>query len=124
MIEQHAIEQRLVAIAQRRDSDVFLEVVGVTGDLRVDTARLLIQRLALVRYQTLEPEGLTLLRGERRALVQQRRLNQLDAALANLEAAVDLVRRRHAALLFHEWGQRKNLPNSTRLIEPVAAVLL
>ena len=79
VVAHHAEEQRLVAVVQRVERDVLLEVVGQAAQVAQHPLRLLLQREHVRRQQAAQAERVALLLGERRALVEQRVAQQREA---------------------------------------------
>src|SRR3990172_3427770 len=79
VLEQHTVEERLVAILQADEMDVPLEV-GLLPAVVLDHSRdLLLQREDHRGEQTLEPQRRPLVLRERRALVEERVVEQLGS---------------------------------------------
>ncbi len=93
MVEQQPVEEVLVAVLQRRQSDVALQRVDLARELGVDALGLLVLRADDRRQQALEPEGATLPGGEGGALVEERLAKDLDAARAGLQPLATVGRR-------------------------------
>ena len=83
MLSEQAIEQRLVAVLKRRESDVALEVVALAPQVFHLERNLLLDRRDLRREQAAEPELLTLPLVEGNTLVQQRVREQVDATIGH-----------------------------------------
>ena len=66
--------------------DVALERIRLAGEILVHALRLLLERVDPVGQQPLEPEGGALLAREGRALVVERRSQQMGAAIRDMSA--------------------------------------
>jgi hypothetical protein len=85
VIDEHAVEEMLIAILERGEADVLLEGVLLADDVGVDPPDLLIHRAHGRGQQALEAEGGALLRRERGALRVERMREQPRAAIGDLE---------------------------------------
>ena len=72
VLDEHPVEERLVAVLKGRQPDVFLEVVGLGPDVLELEGHLLLDAQTGVRQEPAESELVTLLPGERGPLVQER----------------------------------------------------
>ena len=108
VIADHAEEQRLVAVVQRVQRDVLVERIGHAPQLLQHALHLLLLRVHVRRQQAAQAERIALLLGEGGALVQQRVVQQGDAA----------GQLRHCALrtVGHDTGPRRtgSRPRITR----------
>ena len=80
VIADHAEEQRLVAVVQRVQRDILVERIGQVPQLLKHALHLLLLRVDMRRQQAAQPERVTLLLGEGRALVQQRVVQEREPA--------------------------------------------
>ena len=71
VLDQHAVEERLVAVLEGGKADVFLEVVGLGPDVLELEGDLLLDGEARVGEQPPEAEPIALLPGERGTLIEQ-----------------------------------------------------
>ncbi len=71
IVDEQPVEQGLVAVLERREADVALEVVGLAPDVLQLEGDLLVDRRHARRQQAVEAEGIPLAGGEGRALVEQ-----------------------------------------------------
>ena len=79
VLAQHVMEEMLVAVLERSQTDVALERIGLAGEVLVDAPRLLLERVDRRGQEPFEAEGPPLLEGEGRALVVQRVAQDLRA---------------------------------------------
>ena len=70
VVEEDAVEQRLVAVLEGREADVPLEVVGLVADVLQLEADLLVDVDDARREEPAEAEGVALILGERGVLVE------------------------------------------------------
>jgi len=85
VLDEHAVEEHLVAVQQTREPDVLLQVEGLRADVLQLELRLLLDRLRRRGQETVQPEAAALLAREGEALVRRRILQQPDAALAGAD---------------------------------------
>ena len=83
VLEQDPVEERLVAVLERREPDEPLEFVALAAVLRDLEGDLLFERSHARRQEPAEPEDLSLLLGERGVLVQQRLCQQLVSTVGD-----------------------------------------
>ena len=83
VLQQDPVEERLVAVLERREPDEPLEFVALAAVLRDLEGDLLFERSHARRQEPAEPEDLSLLLGERGVLVQQRLRQQLVSAVGD-----------------------------------------
>lgn len=89
VLEQQAVEERLVAVLQGGEADVALEGGGLRHHRVVRALDLLLDGLDAARQQALEPKPSALFLGERRPLVEER-VSQ-DVAPAQRGVRAELV---------------------------------
>jgi len=80
IVRDHPDEQRLIAVAQRLEHNVLVEIIRQTPHVFQNAAHLLVLRGHGWRQQTLQPERVAFALGESGALVQQRVAQQREAA--------------------------------------------
>ena len=80
VVPEHAVEQGLVAVLERRQADVPLEVVGLVADVLQLEADLLVDVHDARRQEAAQAERVALLVGERGVLVEHRVGEQGEAA--------------------------------------------
>ena len=80
IVDQQAEEQRLVAVVQRSQVDVLLEVARLAPEVLEHARELLLLRGDVRRQQPAQVQRVALGLGERRALVERRILQQRDAS--------------------------------------------
>ena len=80
VVADHAEEQRLVAVVQGVERDVFLQIVGQVAQVFQHARRLLLERQHVGRQQAAQAERIALLLGEGGALVEQRVAQHRQAA--------------------------------------------
>ena len=79
VVEQEPVEEDLVGVLQRAQVDVPLQVVVLALVGLVGAGHLLVQALDLRRQQPVQAELAPLVLRERRALVQDRAVEEVDA---------------------------------------------
>ena len=84
MVEQEPVEEHLVGVLEVAQVDVPREVVGLAPVGLVGADDLLVERLDVRRQEPLEAEAPALVLGERRALVERRRIDDLGAGGADV----------------------------------------
>jgi hypothetical protein len=82
VVAQNPVEEMLVAILQRHESDVLLERIGLARQVLDDARGLLLDGVDGRGQQALEPERRTLLACERAAFVVHRFGQQMGATIA------------------------------------------
>ena len=80
IVAHDAKEQRLVAVMQRVERDILLEVVGQAAQISQHAHRLLFHRKHMRGQQAAQAEHIALLLGKRGTLVEQRIAQQRQAA--------------------------------------------
>ena len=93
VLDEEPVEERLVAILERGQADVPLEVVGLAADVLELEPDLLVDRRHAWRQQAVQAEGVALAVGECRALVQQRISDQIVPATPDFRTAVRVGQR-------------------------------
>ena len=83
VLGEDAIEERLVAIMERRQADVALEVVGLSPDMLQLERHLLLDDRDARGQEPAQAERVALRLGEGGALVQQRLPDEVAATLAD-----------------------------------------
>jgi hypothetical protein len=86
MLHQHAVEEDLVAMEERGETDVALELGALLVQMLELELDLLLDRLDRRGQQPMQAALLALLGSERQPLVRRRVLEQPDPALARLDA--------------------------------------
>ena len=84
MIRQQAVEEGRVAILQRGQADVLLECVVLAAHVLPLQFDLLLDRLDLVRQQTSQPEGLTLVLAKGEVLGEEAGAQQSGATQVDM----------------------------------------
>jgi hypothetical protein len=91
VIDEHAVEEVLVAVLEGGQSDVFLERVGLARDVRVGPAPLLLEGADGLGEKAFEPERASLLRGEGSALGVEGVAEQRHAAARHFQVRIALA---------------------------------
>ena len=100
---QHPVEQGLVPILERRQTDEALEIVGLAAHVLELERDLLLDRGDAGGQQTAKGERVALLVGEGRALVEQRLADEVATATADGEAASWRLERRSTGSSCPPW---------------------
>ena len=85
IVDQELVEQGLVGILEIAQEGVFLEGRLIAAQRRQAAGRLLLQASDMRRQQAMEIEGVALLLGEGRPLVQHGLVEEIEAGEADLE---------------------------------------
>jgi hypothetical protein len=92
MVDEHAIEEVLVAVLERAQPDIALEGVVLARDVAVGPRGLHLHRAHHVGEESVQAEGGPLLAGEGGALVVHRVAEKLRPAVGDADARSVLVR--------------------------------
>ena len=79
VLDEEPVEQRLVAVLERGQADVPLEVIGLAPDVLELQRDLLVDRRHARRQQAVQAKGVALTGREGRALVEERTRHQVVA---------------------------------------------
>src|SRR6185436_2868562 len=85
VVEQHPIEEVLVAVLERREADVLLERLALARDIVADAPLLLLHAARCVGQQAFEAERLALLARERASLGVERMVQKLRSATGHFQ---------------------------------------
>ena len=86
VVAEHAIEEVLVPVLERREADVLLERIALAPEVLEHAPRLLLDRVHRERQQAVEAERGALLGRERAALVVHGLAQQMRAAMRDVRA--------------------------------------
>ena len=84
VVDQQPVEQPLVSILQRPQSDVSFDVVALTANAREDACLLVFHRADVCRQQSTQTKSPTLLEGKGRRFVGGRMEQQFDSVIARV----------------------------------------